>query len=104
MSFRVHIVNEFMGKGYQVYLLEEMGQGRIALYTHDNRIVWPEPAANADPNDYFATIPYDAAHAFLAALSRQLGAVEHPEQLRRDFEHERGRVDKLIDWLMVHRA
>lgn len=45
-------------------------------------------------------IPYGAAHALLGELARVLGAVEHPEQLRRDFEHERGRVDKLLKHLM----
>jgi hypothetical protein len=33
--------------------------------------------------------------------SRQLGAVEHPEQLRRDYDAERARVDKLIEHIMV---
>jgi hypothetical protein len=47
--------------------------------------------------NYWWVIPADAAHALLAAFSRHLGAVEHPQQLRRDYEAERKRVDKFID-------
>jgi hypothetical protein len=99
MSYRVHIEDHFVTQGYRVWLVEQIGDLR-RLLTHDRRYVLrTDEATNIPPesNDYFADIPYDAAHALLGALSRQLGAVEHPEQLRRDFEHERTRVDKFID-------
>lgn len=42
-------------------------------------------------------IPEDAVGPLFVALAKYVGAVEHPQQLRSDYEHERGRVDKLID-------
>ena len=51
-----------------------------------------------------AIIPTEAAHAVLAELARHLGAVEHPEQLRKDYDAERARVDRLIGIVAEYRA
>jgi hypothetical protein len=48
-------------------------------------------------DDMWWQIPVLAAPAFLAAFSKQLGAVEHPAQLRADYEYERNRTTKLLD-------
>lgn len=92
----------FESNSMLVYLLERHSHGS-ALHTYDGRVLpLVEAARVADHSDhYWAKLPMDAAHALLGELARTLGAVEHPEQLRRDYEHERGRVDKLMDYLMT---
>lgn len=45
--------------------------------------------------------PIDILPALLGALSSHLGAVEHPQQLRRDYENERKRVDELMNTVMT---
>lgn len=84
----------------KLWLREQVGDDRYVLHTHDNRRVDISPAAAADPDAYFCVIPERAAHSLLAVLSRELGAVEHPEQLRRDFERLRDRHDKLVDHIL----
>lgn len=100
MSIEVHIKHDGLMQRLDVYLVERLGDTGYCIYDADGR---PGPtrqpnATNEDAKPTFC-VPTGAAHALLAALARQLGAVEHPEQLRRDFEHERGRVDRLIAYL-----
>lgn len=63
------------------------------------RRIWNTETINADnPEDTpCLRVPVEALPAILAELSKHLGAVEHPQQLRADYEHERKRVDKFLD-------
>lgn len=56
--------------------------------------------AYEEPTQATLTLPTDALPALLAELSKHLGAVEHPMQLRSDYEFERKRADKLTDALL----
>lgn len=51
-------------------------------------------------DDVLWKVPVDALAPLLGALSARLGAVEHPQQLRADYEHERARVDRFIENLL----
>lgn len=99
MNFRVIVQPDPMTFGYRFWIISE-GQGSYALNAEGY------PTHKIEPNVTLSDIPAtfaiggEAAHALLGALARELGAVEHPEQLRKDYEHERGRVDRLIGHLM----
>lgn len=54
----------------------------------------------AGPDFPGLALPEAALPAVLAALARHLGAVEHPEQLRRDYDAERARVDLMMKALL----
>ena len=45
-------------------------------------------------------IPHEIARALLDALSSHYGGASDTRTLRRDFEHERGRVDLMIKYLV----
>jgi len=49
----------------------------------------------------FFYVPEGAARALLDALSLHFGGTGDTRQLRRDFDAERGRVDKLTDALIA---
>lgn len=57
---------------------------------------WDEmvPGAAREPT---LTLTDDEARALLAALHTHYSGVEDTRTLRRDYDHERGRVDKLAD-------
>ena len=99
--FRAHIRQEPLGRHVDLYLVEEVtdGSGRVIVYgprAHHRPV---EPGDAASPGDLEPTLrlPEHALPALLGSLSAHLGAVEHPQQLRRDYDAERARVDKLID-------
>ncbi len=99
---KVHIERYFAAAAYRVYLYDRMSDGSTYLVDRDGvRRAVPAGARLNDDARAWMLLPEDAAHALLGELGRTLGAVEHPEQLRRDFEHERQRVDGLTDHLMA---
>ena len=101
--FEVHIQHDWPSRMYRVYLVDRR-QSRALLHRGDGVVKEIDPVVSF-ASDFAAPImrlPEEAAPALLGALARQLGAVEHPEQLRRDYEAERGRVDKFIDHLVGH--
>lgn len=86
-----------------IYLVERYAGGYQALGKGgDTGTIYPEAEGVDAPTPEPALIlPSEASHALLAALARHLGAVEHPEQLRRDYEAERARVDRFIAHLTM---
>lgn len=100
-EFEVHVERQIVfDGGYRVWLFQRVGESRTVLITHDGRVAEITGGANPDRDDYFCLLPRGAAHPLFGALGRELGAVEHPEQLRRDFEQLRSRHDKLVDHLI----
>jgi hypothetical protein len=94
--FRCRIEDDFPSMRVRVHLIEELGAQR-RVHSKDSPLAWvgtEESTANLEP---WAIVPYEALPALLSAISRHLGAVEHPQQLRRDYDEERGRVDRLIE-------
>lgn len=101
--FSAHIEHEFIGDTLRFYVRDVHG-GFVDVYEPDGHIRTYELGANHAPVMKPALeIPRDAAPALLAALAKFLGAVEHPEQLRKDYDAERARVDRLIGALMTER-
>jgi len=99
VSFKVHIIDNWPGLTLDVYLAETSAGGTY-LHTHRGDIK-PHPSnATLDSEDRWFHLSHAAAPVLLAALARQLGAVEHPAQLRRDYEDERRRVDRMINHLI----
>jgi hypothetical protein len=79
-----------------MYVGDEYSQGYVKFVgpTGESFDIGPEfePPVEAAWN-----IPAYAAHAIVGALSRELGLTEGAKFQRADFEHERGRVDRLIE-------
>ena len=98
MTWRAHIQDDFAARDLRVHLIDDWQGGYTLLGKGgDSRVVVTSPNDAAPELPEPALIlPSGADHALFAALSRHLGAVEHPEQLRRDYEAERKRVDLFI--------
>jgi hypothetical protein len=106
-EYRVHIENDWAALRYRVFLVQRRGEGDYLLspaypQSFGYEYTGLKEATALSSADYkpLVEIPYGAAHAVLGELSRVLGAVEHPLQLRADYEYERKRVDKLTDALI----
>ena len=95
--FRAHIRHEPLGRHVDIYLADEMPDG--SLFVHGaggDTVSHVEPRAEVGHIDPTLRLPEQALPALLAAISGHLGAVEHPQQLRRDYDAERARVDQAL--------
>jgi len=103
MSYHVRVERSFTPFTHRIWLARHYeDESKFRLFTNGQS--WPDvevPSGSPlPPEAYFCDIPDDAVHQVLGELARALGAVEHPEQLRRDFERLRDRHDKLVDHLI----
>lgn len=94
----VHVVRDYALMRFNVYIFRGEDENRQIMASWDP-LEWVSAGVSGRAMDYSPsfTIPEQAAHELLHELARELGAVEHPEQLRRDYMDERKRVDKFID-------
>ena len=94
MTARAHIEHDWMRDGVKI--------GVTLDRTHVLR--WEVPTASplepeqAAPDDAWLRLPDDVARALYEALADHYGHSGHDTRaLRKDYEAERARVDKLID-------
>lgn len=98
MTWRAQIKAEPFRQTVDLYLVNDLGNGDLIVLDAGGGSQTLVRGAEAVEPDLAATlsVPEHALHPLLAALSRHLGAVEHPEQLRADYVAERARVDRFI--------
>jgi hypothetical protein len=102
MTWRAHIdgSSDFFLRSTRLILVDDHPDGSYTVLREGGTFTRITDGSVAAEGDIGFTVPSDALHALLAALSRHLGAVEHPEALRRDYDAERRRVDRLIGHLI----
>jgi hypothetical protein len=79
----------------RVLRLEQHGEGEGAFTVHTWEQV--DPAESTRPT---LTLGHEEANALLRGLAEFYGGVDDQRALRRDYDNERGRVDKLIGALI----
>lgn len=96
--FRAHIRHEPLGRYVDIFVVDEVTDGRLVTFGpgDQQRLVQPGEAAEPDLEPT-VRLPEHALPALLGSLAAHLGAVEHPAALRKDYDAERARVDRLID-------
>jgi hypothetical protein len=97
MTIQVHIDDRFERNGLDIHVFDRLDSTHVLLYKPQgpNEVVVVHEASVMPVAPFH--IPRDAAGPLFAALGRLLGSVENPEMLRKDYEAERKRVDRLID-------
>lgn len=103
MTSKAYVKDDWMHDGIAVAILRERGGQRQLLTwsageirTLDQEGTYAEP----DPESYLH-IQADDARALYEALAEHFGHAGHDiRALRRDYDSERGRVDKLINNLI----
>jgi hypothetical protein len=103
MQIKVHISDNFAyGMSLAFYIAEDRPDGRYLYQFGSDGLLSlnpvTEPGVQLKPT--FA-LEDSVARALLDALTRYFHGAEDTRQLRKDYEHEKSRVDKLIDNLMV---
>lgn len=101
---RVAIQGDVMIDGIRIGILSK---GDVRMYAtgfdEHGRLTWaawPDPAASP-PGDATMALPDDVARALMDELVRHYHGASDTVALRRDYDHERGRVDKLTDALIT---
>lgn len=97
MTARVHVEYDPLRRGVRIHA---MVNDRLALDFTEPALIHVEDNGQHLPADPL-TIPDDVARALYESLAEHYGHSGHDTRaLRRDYDHERGRVDKLLDHLM----
>lgn len=102
MTTHVQIKEDILGRHLEVNVAKSHPDGSGVAYS------FPCPTefyvAAGTRADVFAIEPLrleqDAARALYEALRKHFGAAPETASLRADFEHERTRVDKMIDAML----
>jgi hypothetical protein len=94
---QVHIDDRFDLNGLDLFVYEKLGETHMRFFQGSGMTMDVEVMPGAVLPRYPIHIPREAAGPLFAALGKILGSVENPEMLRKDYEHERTRVDKFID-------
>lgn len=98
----VTVTEDLVGRFLKVAIWEQDPDGSALIWTPNGDRYRLEPHLQA-PDEVLWRIPREAAALLAEALKERLG--ERTEAVvRRDFEREQARVDRLIDHLMGTRA
>lgn len=101
MTLKAHIGDDLMRAGIQVVFVQQHSDGSRNVYAPggdtSQRITPDDPTAS---NIVPLSLRDDEARVLLAALHTYFGGADDTRLLRKDYEAERARVDKLIDaWI-----
>ncbi|SRR6266851_2200665 len=97
---RVHISGDFMIGGISVGIMETGGNGpRVICRVNDQGVIMPNEvlAPGTGPAVPTFALPDDMARALLEELTRWYHAAEDTRALRKDYDDERRRVDRLTE-------
>lgn len=98
---RAHIRAHPVSDVLDVFLFRQTDHGRYILHTENSTVFrWDEiPSDQAAMTDGMLeptiVLPFDSGRALLEALVHHYQGAEDTRALRRDYEHERRRVDQL---------
>lgn len=94
MTARAHVEHDWIRDGVKIGL----------MLNRQQTFIWGDPVVStlapdaAAPDDAWLRLPADVARALYEALADHFGHSGHDTRaLRKDYEAERARVDKLID-------
>ena len=98
MPLKAHIADDLMRAGIKVVFVWEADGLRRVYSPGDHRVQIVQPGA--EPEIEPLHLGDDEARVLYEALGRYLGGTDDTRALRKDYEAERARVDKLIDaWI-----
>lgn len=97
MSARVHVREDYVRDALEFFIIEDSTNGRAQFFA-DGTVEWhplDEVAAMTEPRASL-TLREDHARALLQALLRHYQGGDDLRALRKDYDAERARVDRLI--------
>lgn len=96
---RAQVIEDWSRFGIAVLISQHTEDGKRIATLHFNEGVasWEPPPTGAAPIDPTLRLDHEEANALLVALTNHYQGVDEQRALRKDYDHERGRVDKLID-------
>ena len=101
MTWRVRILPDAAMDGIAVQVARPLpGSGVVEVLTWQQSSVTVEPAVHP-AGEASLKVDDGLGRALLDALAAHYGGTTGGRQQRADFEHERGRVDRLLDTLTI---
>lgn len=95
--WRAYVEQNFAMQGISIYLGMKHSDGMTMIKSVTTELQTLPEGAIAAPS---LVMEDDLGRALLDALITHYGGATNVRQLRADYEHERGRVDKLIEHIM----
>lgn len=100
MTYRAYIEHDYARHGVSIHIANRQHRdGAVISYVLQPAVLEWVPAEENAHSQPGLNLPENVARALLDALSAHFGGTSDTRQLRSDFEHERGRVDRLITHL-----
>lgn len=101
MSARAYATTDYARRGVAIYLTGERhyGSGPVTAIGQPTEIVMTDIADEGAVAEPTLRLPDDMARALLDALSAHYGGTTDMRSLRKDYDDERRRVDRLIGYL-----
>lgn len=102
MTWRVRIDQDVRVDGVAIQLARGVGDGghvELLRFTSVSEVVGRSEASASMPAPSLV-IDDDLGRALLDALAAHYGGTSAGQQMRADYEHERRRVDQMLDHLM----
>lgn len=102
MSIRAYIAEDHMlGRYVRVAFIDQRPTGEYALRLAGNTVEEIRLEEGTEvPDDVALTLSHDMARALLQSLTNHYHGAEDTRALRKDYDHEKQRVDKMIDHLI----
>lgn len=98
MTVEAHIESDYVGEGLKVVVLRKnAGTAALIQVGSNNRLDMWKHIDDAVESP-FIWITEDTGRALLEALLEHYNGSQDTRQLRKDYDHERARVDKLINY------
>lgn len=99
MAVRVQVLEDwaFFGVAVLIGQHDENGRRLATLKFNDGISSWEPPGKPGFPIEPTLRLDHEEANALLRALANHYQGVDDQRALRKDYDDERGRVDKLID-------
>lgn len=104
MTAHVKIEEDLFGRGVKVSLVKSNPDGSGVAYSISKTEVYSTAEQTFEPIYTPLELPEEMARALYDALRKHFGHAPETSTLRADFEHERQRVDRILEHLILPRV
>lgn len=100
MTYQATVESDYFRHGVKIHMRDRRIDGAIYAVDFGDVVVSAITDATSEPSSEPLRLDEDAARAMYEALARHFGGAPDMAVIRRDYDHEKSRVDKMLDALI----